>query len=70
MQESLVTLSALLADPDAPGWLVRNGLVWGALIVFLLLLRFRPRPAQRKRDRYFMGMLAGGVAALAFEWMA
>jgi len=70
MQESLVAVSALLADPDAPGWLVRNCLVWGALIAFFLLHRFHPRPAQRKRDRYVMGLLAGGMAAVAFEWMA
>ena len=50
--------------------LVRNGLVWGALAVFFLLYRFSPRPAQRQPTRYMLGLLAGGAAAAAVEWMA
>jgi len=49
--------------------LVRNGLVWGALAVFFLLSRCRPHPAKPQPDRRLMGLLAGGVAAVAFEWM-
>lgn len=50
--------------------LIRNGLVWGALAVFFLLYRYSPRPAQPQPKRYVLGLLAGGVAAAAFEWMA
>ena len=50
--------------------LVRNSLVWGALAVFFLLYRFSPRRAQPQPKRFVLGLLAGGVAAVAFEWMA
>jgi multisubunit Na+/H+ antiporter MnhB subunit len=70
MDVSLVDVAAFLANADTPGWLFRNGLVWGALVVFALLYRHRPRRAEPRPNRYFMGLLAGGVAAVAFEWMA
>jgi len=69
MEMPLSAVPALLAGADAAGWLARNGLVWGALAVFFLLYRHRPRPARRQPDRYFMGLVAGGVVAVAFEWM-
>ena len=49
--------------------LVRNGLVWGALAVCFLLYRFRPASVKRQPERRLMGLVAGGVAAVAFEWM-
>jgi hypothetical protein len=71
MQESLVAIPAFLAGAETYGWLVRNGLVWGALAIFFLLYRLRPRRLVRPvPQRYFMGLLAGGAAAVALDWIA